>query len=233
MATQEMIPLNVPCSLDDVPVRTVLERLHSQAEHQKLAFIPVYLAFAWDRIRRYKPDTPEEATRLRHLFLPLSAESGRFVYLVARSIGARRIVEFGTSFGISTLYLAAAVRDNGGGIVIGSEIEAGKIRKARNYLEEAGLAEQVNIREGDALDTLRDIAGPLDLVLLDGWKGLYLPILKMLTPALHSRSVILADDVHVFPKLLVSYIDYVRNPENGFSSVTVPIGAGLEYSVRL
>jgi len=233
MATQKTIPLKVPCSLDTGSVRSVLERLHSQADHQKLAFIPVYLALAWDRIRRYKPDTPEEATRLRHLFLPLSAESGRFVYLVARAIGARRIVEFGTSFGISTIYLAAAVRDNGGGVVIGSEIEPGKIRNARAFLEEAGLADLVDIREGDALDTLRDMDGPVDMVLLDGWKGLYLPILQMIEPSLHPRSVILADDIHVFPKPLVPYVAYVRNPENGFCSVTVPIGGGIEYAVRL
>ena len=108
---------------------------------------------------------------------------GRFLYLVARSLGAKRIVEFGTSFGISTLYAAAAARDEGGQ-VIGSELEPSKQRAATAHLAEAGLASFAEVRLGDARETLRDVPGPIDLVLLDGWKELYLPMLQMLAPKL-------------------------------------------------
>ncbi|XXY48788.1 class I SAM-dependent methyltransferase [Sorangium sp. So ce269] len=82
------------------------------------------------------------------------------------------MVEFGTWFGISTVFLAAAVRDGGGGRVIGSELHPEKVRRARKNLDESGLGDLVEIREGDALVPLRDVEGPIDLVLLDGWKNL-------------------------------------------------------------
>src|SRR4029077_396085 len=98
---------------------------------------------------------------------------GRLLYLTARGIDARHAVEFGTSFGISSIYLAAAMRDNGGRF-FGSDIEAIKVAGARHNLDEAGLSEYSEVREGDALQTLRDLAAPVDLVFLDGWKDLYL-----------------------------------------------------------
>jgi predicted O-methyltransferase YrrM len=116
--------------------------------------------------------------------------AGRLAYLTARAIQARRIVEFGTSFGVSTLYLAAAVRDNGGGIVIGSELEPSKVSQARRNVAEAGLKGFVDIRAGDARETLADPGGVIDMVLLDGWKDFYLPILHTLEP--HLRLVLLS-----------------------------------------
>ena len=104
-------------SLHDPKIVSVLQRLHAQADHQKAAFLKPVMAMGVDKILRRKPSVAEEAARFKELFIPLSPESGKFAYLTARAIGARRIVEFGTSFGISTIYLAAAVRDNGGGIV--------------------------------------------------------------------------------------------------------------------
>jgi hypothetical protein len=104
----------------------------------------------------------EEVERLKDLYVPVSPKQGRLLYLVARSLRAQRIVEFGTSFGISTTYLAAAVRDNGGGVVVGSELEPGKVATARRHLEEAGLSTFVDIREGDAQETLKNPGGTVD-----------------------------------------------------------------------
>jgi predicted O-methyltransferase YrrM len=169
----------------------------------------------------------------RDLFLSISREQGIFSYLVGRSVGAQRIVEFGTSFGVSTVYLAAAVKDNGGGLVIGSEIVESKAVKAQRNLEEAGLADYVDIRLGDAQRTLADPGGTVDLVLMDGAKSLYLPIIKMLAPHLRPRAVVLADNVCHFRNALASYVTYMRDIRNGFQSVTVPFRGGFEYSVRL
>jgi predicted O-methyltransferase YrrM len=94
--------------------------------------------------------------------------------MLARSCGARTIVEFGTSFGISTLHLAAALRDNGRGDPITSEFEPSKVARARDNLTAGGLIDLVEIREGDALQTLaRDLPERIDLLLLDGAKALY------------------------------------------------------------
>ena len=141
-------------------------------------------------------------------------------------------MEFGTSFGISTLYAAAAARDEGGQ-VIGSELEPGKQRAATVHLAEAGLASVAEVRLGDARETLRDVPGPIDLVLLDGWKELYLPMLQLLAPKLRPGAVVLADNIKTFRRALAPYVNYVQSGRNGFASVTLPLADGFEYSVRL
>ena len=221
------------CSLLAPQVRAVLDHLHTRAQRQRVIFLKIAGLWGIDALLRRKPSVEEEARRFKDILIPLSPEAGTFAYLVARSIGARRIVEFGTSFGVSTIYLAAAVRDNGGGIVIGSEIEETKIAAARANLEQAGLGDQVEIRAGDAQQTLRDPGGSVDLALLDGWKDLYLPIIEILTPHLRPGAVVLADNIKTFPKALAPYVAYVRDLRNGFQSVTLPLGQGTEYSVRL
>lgn len=210
-------------------VQAVLERLHTQADATDEAIgQQVRANSAW-----LTASSEEKATMLRDALLPVSRDAGRFLYGVARSIGATRIVEFGTSFGVSTLYFAAAVCDNGGGMVIGSELEAGKIAKANQNLAEAGLADFAEVRPGDALQTLRDVGGAIDILFLDGWKELYLDVLRLILPQLGQGAVVLADDVLLFPDQLARYLDYVRDPAHGFISAMLPIGDGIEYSVRV
>jgi predicted O-methyltransferase YrrM len=167
---------------------------------------------------------------LKDAYIPISPEQGKFLYLTARLIDARTIVEFGTSFGISALYLGAAARANGGRF-IGSEREPNKIAAARANLAEAGLDGVAEVRDGDAMQTLADIPAPIDLVLLDGWKDLYLPMLQLLRPKLRKGAAVLADNIFTFPTELAPYVAFVRDPGNGFESTTVPLGHGLEYSV--
>ena len=128
-------------------------------------------------------------------FLNVSADFGRFLYMCARARKAKRIVEFGTSFGISTIHLACALRDGGGGHLIGTELEPTKAKRAQENLAAAGLADLVEIRVGDALETLKDgIDGDLDLVLLDGAFSLYLPVLKLLEPHLRDGAFVIGDN---------------------------------------
>ena len=220
-------------TLDRPEVRAVLDRLHAASKAQRLLLHP----FIWKTFLEMaggKPGSVEARSRsAKDLLLPISAEQGRFVYLVARSLQARRVVEFGTSFGVSALYLASAVRDNGGGVVIGSEIEPSKAATARHNLGEAGLADLFELREGDASQTLRDPGGPIDLLLLDGWKELYLPILEMLAPRLRPGGVVIGDNIYTFKSALAPFCAWVRDPAHGFSSVTLPLGDGTEYAVKL
>ncbi len=129
------------------------------------------------------------------------------------------------------VYLSTAVRDNGGGLVIGSEIEPLKQRQAEANLAEAALAEVSEVRLGDALETLRDLPEPIDLVLLDGWKDLYLPILELVTPKLRPAAVVLADNIFTFRKSLRPYVEYMQSGNHGFVSTTLHVADGFEYSV--
>jgi len=219
-------------SLDDARVRAVLNRLHRRARRDWLFFathLPTVAALMFGR-QKIAPEA--QARQLRNVLIPISRAQGRFLYLVARSIGAKRIVEFGTSFGVSTIYAAAAARDNQGR-VIGSELEPGKHLAALANLAAAGLDEVAEVRLGDARETLRDIPAPIDLVLLDGWKELYLPMLQLLAPKLRAGAVVLADNIRTFRRDLAPYVDYVQGGHNGFASLTLPLSDGFEYSVRL
>ncbi|MDM9379244.1 class I SAM-dependent methyltransferase [Chlorogloeopsis sp. ULAP01] len=218
------------CSLRCQQVYTVLSRLHDAARGDRWRFLqllPQVIAGRLAGKQMFEILTPQTT---KNLYIPISREQGKFLYLMARSVGAKRVVEFGTSFGVSTIYLAAAVRDNQGEVVVGTEFEPSKHERAVANLAEAGLSQVTDIRLGDALETLRDVPEPVDLVLLDGWKDLYIPILELLKPKLRSGSVVLADNIFTFKKTLRPYVEYMRSGKNGFESMTLTIGAGFEYS---
>ena len=222
------------CTLNDPKVKAVLDRLHREARGDALRFGFKLFPYLAQKFQGRKPNFTDQYQRMADLSIPVSAEQGVFAYLVARSIGARRIVEFGTSFGVSAIYLASAIRDNGGGIVIGTEFIPSKAQRAGANIEETGLADSVEIRVGDAMETLTDPGGDIDLLLIDGSKDLYLPILKMLAPHMRQGGVVLADNVlsPFIKKTLAGYVAYMQDPRHGFISVTVPFQDGFEYSVK-
>jgi len=218
-------------SLYSKKVMTVLDQLFARAEAED----PPRMEQVREKFANLGESLDETRADglLAEVFMPVDRATGRFLYSLARAQGSRLIVEFGTSFGISTIHLAAAVRDNGDGRVVTTEMEPGKVRRARENLENAGLLSYVEIREGDALETLRTLSEPIDLFFLDGWKNLYLPVLKLLESHLRPGAAIVGDDIDLFPEPLRPYLDYVRNPANGYVSVAVPLGDGLELSVRV
>ena len=180
------------------------------------------------RLMHSKTDYRDFYGRLKNLPLPVSRETGALLYMLARSSGARTIVEFGTSFGISTLHLAAALRDNGDGRLITSEFEPSKAARAKANLKAGGVIDMVEIREGDALETLSvDLPDSIDLVLLDGAKALYPEILGLLESHLEPGALIIADNADMSP----DYIERVRSPASGYMSV--PFGEDVELSMRI
>ncbi len=217
----------------DPRATAVLDRLHARAKGDAWKMAARLPIFALRRLRgqtMFEAATPE---LMKDIYIPIDPNKGRFLYLTARAIGAKTIVEFGTSFGISTIYLAAAVRDNGGGIVIGSEIEPSKVAKARENIAEAGLAEFVDVRLGDARETLISTPAQIDMVFLDGWQDLYVPVTQVLTPNLRPGAVVFADNIFTFKKTLRPYVEFMQAPENGFVSTTLSMSDGFEYSVYL
>jgi predicted O-methyltransferase YrrM len=226
-------------SLTTGPVAQVLERLHREAEaadHELVAAMMAVLEMpgaAMDTIvatvlakeKDYRANSREHVER----FLAVSPTYGRFLYMAARACHASRIVEFGTSMGISTIYLAAALRDNGGGYLVSGELQSDKVVRARANLGAAGLENLVDIREGDALETFKNIEGHIDLLLLDGAMTLYLPVLKLIERHLKSGAVVLAENAFE-----PGYLDYIRNPANGYVSLPLPDPErGNEFGIRL
>jgi predicted O-methyltransferase YrrM len=213
------------------PLAPLLDRLFADAE---AAEPKIDAAFAdlsdaeQTRMLRSKTDYGELYWRMKDLPLAVSRETGALLYMLARSSGARTIVEFGTSFGISTLHLAAALRDNGGGRLITSEFEPSKAARARDNLKAGGVTDLVEIREGDALKTLSvDLPEAIDLVLLDGAKALYPEILSLVESRLKVGALIVADNADMSP----DYLKRVRSPMNGYLSVA--FAEDVELSMRL
>ena len=219
-------------SIHDSKIQDLLGRLHAAADAGDPAILDAARHEAAARGEN-RPSAREAADRLGEAYMPVSPEVGRLLYALARRAGDGNVVEFGTSFGISTIYLAAAVRDAGrGGRVITTELHPGKVARARANLAEAGLDAFVEFRAGDARETLRGLEGPVGFLLLDGWKDLYLPVLRLVEPALEPAALVIADDLDIQPEAHKPYLGYVRDPRNGYVSVELPVGDRMELSVR-
>ena len=218
-------------TLDETPLAPLLERLFKEADATRPALGGTLADLSdeqQERMMRSKSEYLDLYTRFKDQPLPVSRETGALLYMLARGSKARSIVEFGLSFGISTLHLAAALRDNGGGRLITTEFEPSKIARARANLTEGGLIDLIEIREGDALQTLaRELPESIDLVLLDGAKSLYPDVLDLLEGRLRPGAYIVADNADYCPE----YLDRVR--ANGGSYLSTPFGDDVELSMRL
>lgn len=213
------------------PVRLLLDSLFEEASSASPMSSPDIAAVSPEeraRLMGSKTEYRDLYNRLKDFPLAVSRETGTLLYMLARSSRARTIVEFGMSFGISTLHLAAALRDNGGGRLITSEFETSKIARARGNLTAGGLIDLVEIREGDALQTLGvDLPDQIDMVLLDGAKALYPEILSLLESRLRPGALVVADNADYSPE----YLARVRSPSQGYLSI--PFGGDVELSMRL
>jgi predicted O-methyltransferase YrrM len=205
-------------------VEAVLSRMFAASAAQTAAGRPELPAG-----RTFETATAAEMSEAyQDRYIPVSAEAGRLLYAIVRASRPATVVEFGLSFGVSTIYLAAAVTDNGTGRVVTTELNLKKARAARANLEEAGVADVVTILPGDARQTLADVPGPVGVVLLDGWKDLTLPVLRVLEPKLAPGALIAADDSSFAN--MADYLAYVREPANGYVSVSFPVEDGVEIS---
>jgi predicted O-methyltransferase YrrM len=182
--------------------------------------------------RLAKASAQERADALSDFYLPVTPDAGRLLYALVRAGKPSTIVEFGMSLGISAIHLASAVRDNGTGRVVTTELSAAKVTAAKKTFADTGLDDLITVLEGDALSTLADIDGPVGFVLLDGWKELYLPVIKLLEPRLTAGALIVADNTSMDDTK--PYLEHVRDPGNGYVSVNFPVreGDSMEISCR-
>ncbi|OBI40035.1 O-methyltransferase [Mycobacterium colombiense] len=213
-------------TLQDARVASTLDRMYAESKSQMSLL----------RERRGTFDRPmtaqERAEAMSEFYIPVTPEAGRLLYSLVRATRPATIVEFGMSFGISAVHLAAAVRDNGTGRVVTTELSDTKIAAAKQTFAETGLDDLITILEGDALSTLADLAGPVDFVLLDGWKDLYLPVLELLEPRLSPGVLVIADNASSAD--MAPYLDRVRNPDNGYVSFNFQVrdSDSMEISCR-
>src|ERR1700735_1359491 len=218
-------------TLSTATLSPLLDRLFADAEATSLEVMPAMMEMPAEQraaVMASKTDYREFYTRMKDAHLAVSRATGALLYMLARSTAARTIVEFGTSFGISTLYLAAALRDNGGGRLITSEFEPSKVARARDHLTAGGLIDLVEIREGDALETLSvNLPEAIDLLLLDGAKALYPEILSLTESRLRPGALIVADNAEYSP----DYLARVRSRANGYMST--PFAEDVELSMRI
>lgn len=218
----------MPASIDSPEVQEALARLHARAGTEDPE--------VQQRVRQREAEVgsrlgpPQRYELYGDAPLAITPEVGRFYYLLATARNARSVVEFGASHGISTIYLAAALRDLGAGSLITTELLPNKAAWASQNVAEAGLDDLVEVRCGDALETLQKLPAEVDLLVLDGRNDQYIPVLDLVKDALVPQAVVLADLGKNDPDLQ-DYQRYVRGAPN-FVSMTLPLDAGIEFTVK-
>jgi predicted O-methyltransferase YrrM len=220
--------------LHDPELESLLTTLHARSDEQVEAMRSYFVR----QIKEAHLLADEEIKTFRSdKLVALDRDKAEFCYQLCRASDARRIVEAGTSYGVSTLYLAAAVRDNvlaagGHGVVIGTEYEPEKASAALAHFEQAGLSRFIDLREGDLRDTLGTIDGPVDFMLVDIWIAMARPALELVAPHLRPGAMVVCDNTEQYRAEYADYLAFLEDPANGFRTMTLPFAGGLELSVR-
>jgi predicted O-methyltransferase YrrM len=226
------------------PIDGLLDRLYARNVAQNDALETYFTARAAEGSLDWNQFDARTNEFLKDKLIALDRVKAEFCYQTCRALRARRVVEAGTSFGVSTLFLAAAVRDNlrqepqgldgpgQSGLVIGTEYEPEKASTARGHFADAGLSDFIDLREGDLRETLVDVKGPIDFMLIDIWTPLARPALSLIAPLLREGAVVICDNTLQFQEAYGEYFDFVHNPRNGLRTMTLPFDGGLEFTVR-
>jgi len=217
--------------LDDEKIEATLAGLYKEALKQGWAMIFHFLPKAFKLLGKGIDWKSEDEAFYNDKYIPIVPAQGTFLYMQARAVNARQILEFGTSYGISTIYLGKAAKDNGGKVVT-TEYLPEKVRIAAENINKAGLGSFVEILEGDARVTLKDFKAEWDFVLLDGWPDLVFTIFKLIEPYLKKGAIIAVDDVAGFKPSMQDYLNYVRNPANGYVSTTIYPKKAMELTIK-
>jgi len=221
--------------LHDPKLEALLARLHVQSDAEVAETDAYYAQREQEGSLDYDNFCDDDMHRfLSDKMVALDRDKAEFCYQLCRSLRATRVVEAGTSFGISTLYLAAAVRDNQveNGVVIGTEHEPSKVKIALENFREAGLSDFIELREGDLRQTLEDVGGPVDFMLVDIW-DVALPALERVSSSLRPGAIVACDNTTVDREEYRDYFEFVHDPRNRFRTMTVPFQGGFELTVRV
>lgn len=220
-------------TLNDPRLESFLDALHAQSDGQTEAIDAYFRRRIAEGTLSWDGFDSETTTFFADKMVALERPKAEFCYALCRALRARRVIECGTSFGVSTLYLAAALRDNGGGTVIATEWEQAKATIARRNFATAGLTDYVDLRVGDLAQTLNVIEGEVDFVLLDIWTEAVMPAIRRIAPHLREGAIIVADNTEQSRRGYAAYFDYIADPANRLRTMTLPFPGGLEMTVRV
>ncbi|OJJ05159.1 hypothetical protein ASPVEDRAFT_31565 [Aspergillus versicolor CBS 583.65] len=237
--------MSSPSPINAAPhIQQLLSQLHKISLEQEAGISKTGKVFSADILgdledKQSKTSPRDDFDRLMlDKFIALDEDKCQFVYQLINATGATNVVEAGTSFGVSTIYLALAIAKTTAatgksGVVIATEKESEKAAIARKYWAQCGpeVEQQIDLREGDLLQTLRDGLPEVDLLLLDIWSALALPTLKTVLPRLRPGAVVLTDNTISGAKGYADLLAYLREPANGFQNMTLPFTNGFEMSV--
>ena len=230
----------------------LLQRLHEQSEAQVINRARAQFQGTDEEFRSLARQYGDLAPRLRGQFLrthglssedsdnsqgttlslAVSAEMGSFLRNMALSHRPSRILELGSSYGVSTLYFADALRQLGGGTVVATELDAAKCAKIRDHVQAADLTSYVDLREGDVFRTVAELDGIFDMVFIDVWANIYLDLFKRIERHLRPGSIVLADNMYTAEEAVRPYKQYI-DEESRFSSLTMDFESGVEFTVVL
>jgi predicted O-methyltransferase YrrM len=219
----------------DEKLQSFLDDLHAQGSEQTALMEEAFEA------RRNDPDHPPGADEIKIFrsdkLVALDHNKAEFCYQLCRAKKASKVIEVGTSYGVSTIYLAAAVRENThsygiDGIVIGTEYEPKKAEAARSNFAKAGVSQYIELREGDLRETLKKIDGPIDFVLMDVWVAMARSAIELIAPHLSKGAIVVCDNTLDHRAFYADYFAFLNDPVNRFTTMTLPFQGGLELSVR-
>jgi predicted O-methyltransferase YrrM len=225
----------------DPRVESVLDRLYEQHSGQGAALEAYFSERAAEESLDWNRFDDRTNAFLRDKLVALDRPKAEFSYLVCRALRARRIVEAGTSFGVSTLFLASALRDNWTSpeedtdtpVVIATEYEPEKAKIASRHFAEGGLADFIDLREGDLRETLRELGGWIDFMLIDIWTPMARPALELVAPHLRKGAIVICDNTESFRDGYREYFAFVNDARNGLRTMTLPFDGGLEVTVKV
>ncbi len=198
----------------DPAVVATLNRLHQASSKE---FPTILKGLTKGVFRKLRPEDMKDA------YIAISRSQGEFIYDLLLQRKAKNIVEFGTSFGISTIYLGAAAKATGGHVIT-SELLPEKCAVARQNFKDAGLEQFIEVREGDALQTLKNVPEPIDFLLLDGWNDLYLPLLRILEPKFKNGTLIYTDNASF--RSAQPFIQYIHSNSDKYQSKRIKDAKG-------
>lgn len=181
-----------------------------------------------EAIAEFEAHRDDEARHLDAMYLAVPYDTGMFLHITAKVMQARRILEVGSSKGLSTLWLAGALKELGRGQLIGTELVEAKWQHANRLLEEFELTDVAEIRLGDAFETIPQLQGPFDLAFLDAWKPDYLRLYQTFKPLLRQGGLVIADNMISSHERTREFKAALENSPQT-DTVTLPIGSGEEY----
>ena len=226
-------PMNRQTVLSDPALQSLIDELHAQSSAQEAATQAYFVERAQQGNLSWDGLDPEAHRFMADKLVALEPIKAQFCHMLCRALRAKRVVEVGTSYGVSTLYLADAVRANGGGVVIATEYEPAKIARARQHFAAARLGDFIELREGDVRETLTHIEGPVDFVLMDIWTEMARPALELIAPHLRTGAMVVADNTAQFRRAYRHFFEFVADPANGLRTLTLPFEGGLEMIVKI